>query len=98
MHVSLDHYLNLSLFFIPNSKLQAGCDWPIFPLISLFLKVRVTFVGCVLYFSHTLIFRVTQRFHVALRALRFARKAHAPAMPDQLVGKLNPLRLGNNCY
>src|SRR6267378_3965651 len=48
--------------------------------------------------SDALVFRVAQRFHVALDAFRFARVANPAPMPDQLMRKLDPLFLRNNLH
>ena len=48
--------------------------------------------------SDRFVLGVAQRFHIALNALWFARMADASAMPDQLVGKLDPLFPRNNFH
>src|SRR6267143_2924692 len=48
--------------------------------------------------SDALVFRVAQRFHIALHAFRFARVADPASVPDQLVRKLDPLLLRNNLH
>src|SRR6266481_4125685 len=48
--------------------------------------------------SDALVFRVAQRFHIALDAFRFARVADPASVPDQLVRKLDPLFLRNDLH
>src|SRR5215475_10678062 len=42
---------------------------------------------------NSFVFRITDFFQITLGAVRFARKTHAPPVPDHLVRELDPLVL-----
>jgi hypothetical protein len=54
--------------------------------------------GLFLFCSICFVLRVAKRFQITLQAPGFAGRAYPPSMPNQLMGKLDPLLLRKNCH